>query len=57
MDFKKEIKIAKYKLDRNSSLQNYFNWNHLLFLKNIRKRRKSLKPLVRKTIKRSKTIL
>ena len=32
-NFKKEIKIAKNKLNRNSSLQNYFNRNHLFELK------------------------
>ena len=34
-NFKKEIKIAKNKLNRNSSFQNYFNRNHLFELKKL----------------------
>jgi hypothetical protein len=51
-NFKKEIKIAKNKLDRNSSLQNYFNRNHLFELKKIlEKEKKVLKHWLEKLLK------
>lgn len=57
-NFRKEIETTRKKLEKNSALQNYFNYNHLFKLKkNTRKRRKSIKSLARKTIKRSKRIL
>jgi hypothetical protein len=54
-NFKKEIKIAKNKLNRNSSLQNYFNRNHLFELKKIlEKEEKVLKHWLEKLLKGQK---
>jgi len=54
-NFKKEIKIAKNKLNRNSSLQNYFNRNHLFELKKIlEKEEKVLKHRLEKLLKGQK---
>ena len=51
-DFRKEIKIAKNKLNRNSSLQNYFNRNHLFELKKLlEKEEKVLKHWLEKLLK------
>ena len=51
-DFRKEIKIAKNKLNRNSSLQNYYNRNHLFELKKLlEKEEKVLKHWLEKLLK------
>ena len=51
-DFRKEIKIAKNKLNRNSSLQNYYNRNHLFELKKLlQKEEKVLKHWLEKLLK------
>ena len=54
-DFRKEIKIAKNKLNRNSSLQNYYNRNHLFELKKLlEKEEKVLKHWLEKLLKGQK---
>jgi hypothetical protein len=54
-NFRKEIKLTKTKLEKNSALQNYFNYNHLFKLKKIlEKEEKVLNHWLEKLLKGQK---
>jgi hypothetical protein len=54
-NFRKEIETTRKKLEKNSALQNYFNYNHLFKLKKIlEKEEKVLNHWLEKLLKGQK---